>query len=95
MRKLNYNTMKKILLITLIFSCLGCFAQVETEYEKYDYICRNDSRAHRSTCKYGDYDAEECAEHRYYHRADDNAAEALENAHGRQCREDYQRGYEQ
>lgn len=27
--------MKKILLITLIFSCLGCFAQVETEYEKY------------------------------------------------------------
>ena len=35
MRKLNHNTMKKILLITLIFSCLGCFAQVETEYEKY------------------------------------------------------------
>lgn len=27
--------MKKILLITLIFSCLGCFAQVETEFEKY------------------------------------------------------------
>ena len=27
--------MKKILLITLIFNCLGCFAQVETEYEKY------------------------------------------------------------
>ena len=27
--------MKKILLITLIFSCLGCFAQVETDYEKY------------------------------------------------------------
>lgn len=35
MRNLNHNTMKKILLITLIFSCLGCFAQVETEYEKY------------------------------------------------------------
>ena len=27
--------MKKIILITLIFSCLGCFAQVESEYEKY------------------------------------------------------------
>ena len=27
--------MKKIILILLIFSCLGCFAQVETEYEKY------------------------------------------------------------
>ena len=27
--------MKRVLLITLIFSCLGCFAQVETEYEKY------------------------------------------------------------
>lgn len=27
--------MKKLLLITLIFSCLGCFAQVESEFEKY------------------------------------------------------------
>ena len=27
--------MKKLLLIALIFSCFGCFAQVETEYEKY------------------------------------------------------------
>jgi membrane-bound lytic murein transglycosylase C len=27
--------MKKILLIALIFSCFGCFAQVETEFEKY------------------------------------------------------------
>ena len=27
--------MKRVLLITLIFSCLGCFAQVETEYEKF------------------------------------------------------------
>ena len=27
--------MKKILLITFIFSCFGCFAQVESEYEKY------------------------------------------------------------
>lgn len=27
--------MRKILLLTLIFSCFGCFAQVETEYEKY------------------------------------------------------------
>lgn len=27
--------MKKIILITLIFSCLSCFAQVESEYEKY------------------------------------------------------------
>ena len=27
--------MKRVLLITLIFSCLGCFAQVETEYERY------------------------------------------------------------
>ena len=27
--------MKKILLIALIFSCFGCFAQVETDYEKY------------------------------------------------------------
>ena len=27
--------MKNIILITLIFSCLGCFAQVESEYEKY------------------------------------------------------------
>ena len=27
--------MKKIILIALIFSCFGCFAQVETEYEKY------------------------------------------------------------
>ena len=27
--------MKKIILITLIFSCLGCFAQVETEFDKY------------------------------------------------------------
>lgn len=27
--------MKKILLIALIFSCFGCFAQVESEYEKY------------------------------------------------------------
>ena len=35
MQKLNHTIMKKILLITLIFSCLGCFAQVETEYEKY------------------------------------------------------------
>ena len=35
MQKLNHTIMKKILLITLIFNCLGCFAQVETEYEKY------------------------------------------------------------
>lgn len=27
--------MRKILLIALIFSCFGCFAQVETEFEKY------------------------------------------------------------
>ena len=27
--------MNRVLLITLIFSCLGCFAQVETEYEKF------------------------------------------------------------
>lgn len=27
--------MKKIILTLLIFSCVGCFAQVETEYEKY------------------------------------------------------------
>ena len=27
--------MKKILLIALIFSCFGCFAQVETEFERY------------------------------------------------------------
>lgn len=27
--------MRKILLLTLIFSCFSCFAQVETEYEKY------------------------------------------------------------
>ena len=27
--------MKKLFLIALIFSCIGCFAQVETEYEKY------------------------------------------------------------
>jgi len=27
--------MKKLLLIALVFCCCGCFAQVETEYEKY------------------------------------------------------------
>ena len=35
MQKLNMINMKKLLLIALIFSYFSCFAQVETEYEKY------------------------------------------------------------
>ena len=35
MRKLIFKDMKRILLIALVFSCFGCFAQVESEYEKY------------------------------------------------------------
>ena len=35
MQRQKLDNMKKIILTTLIFSCLGCFAQVESEYEKY------------------------------------------------------------